>query len=99
VRPVVERRAWLVAFGFGLVHGFGFAGALGELGLPGQSRLVALVGFNAGVELGQLACVVAVMPLLFAARRHAAYARWVMPLASLAIAAVAAVWCWERIAG
>lgn len=99
VRPVVERRTWLVAFTFGLVHGFGFAGALGELGLPEQSRLAALVGFNAGVELGQLACVAAVMPLLFAWRRRAAYARVAMPLASIAIAGVAATWCWERLVG
>ena len=97
VRPVVERRTWLVAFAFGLVHGFGFAGALGELGLPAEARLAALVGFNAGVELGQLAAVAAVLPLLYAWRRQAAYARVVLPLASLLIAGVAAMWCWERL--
>jgi hypothetical protein len=99
VRPVDERRTWLVAFAFGLVHGFGFAGALGELGLPTQARFAALVGFNAGVELGQLAAVAAVMPLLFALRRRAMYSRVVMPLASLAIAGVAAMWCWQRVVG
>jgi HupE / UreJ protein len=99
VRPVVERRTWMVAFVFGLVHGFGFAGALGEFGLPADSRLAALVGFNAGVELGQLAAVAAVLPLLHAWRRRTAYARVVMPLVSLLIAAVAARWCWERLAG
>jgi hypothetical protein len=97
VRPVVERRTWLVAFGFGLVHGFGFAGALGELGLPADARLAALVGFNAGVELGQLATVAAVLPLLYLLSRRLAYARVVLPLASLAIAGVAASWCWERL--
>ncbi|MEO6382936.1 MAG: HupE/UreJ family protein, partial [Thermomonas sp.] len=53
--PMVTRRVWLVGFGFGLVHGFGFAGALSELGLPTGARLASLVGFNLGVEIGQMA--------------------------------------------
>lgn len=66
---MVTRRAWVVGFGFGLIHGFGFAGALGELGLPTTTRLLALLGFNAGVELGQLVVVCAVLPGLFLLRR------------------------------
>lgn len=50
-------RPWIPAFGFGLLHGFGFAGALGAIGLPEHARLTALLGFNLGVELGQLTFV------------------------------------------
>lgn len=97
--PVVTRRIWLVAFAFGLVHGFGFAGALGELGLPREARLASLLGFNLGVELGQLAVVAALLPLLFLLRRPAWYARVAMPLGSLAIAGVAGNWLLERLGG
>ncbi|WP_457097972.1 HupE/UreJ family protein [Lysobacter sp. P5_B9] len=97
VRPLITRRAWVVGFGFGLIHGFGFAGALGELGLPTTTRLLALVGFNAGVELGQLVVVCAVLPGLFLLRRARWYAGTAMPLLSLGICAVAATWLWQRV--
>jgi hypothetical protein len=61
--------AWLPAFAFGLLHGFGFAGVLGEIGLPEESRLSGLLGFNLGVEAGQLAFVLPVAALALAARR------------------------------
>lgn len=97
--PVVVRRLWLVAFSFGLVHGFGFAGALSELGLPDGARLAALVGFNVGVEIGQLMVVVVVLPLLFLMARRRWYARIAMPLASLAISALATYWLFVRLRG
>lgn len=96
LRPVVTRRLWIVALGFGLVHGFGFAGALGELGLPDKDRLLSLVAFNLGVELGQLAVVAVVLPLLFVVRKRAWYSRLAMPVASLAIAALGAWWLVAR---
>lgn len=96
LRPVVTRRLWIVALGFGLVHGFGFAGALGELGLPDKDRLLSLVAFNLGVELGQLVVVAVVLPLLFVVRNWAWYSRWAMPVASLAIAALGASWLVAR---
>lgn len=99
VRPLVTQRLWLVGFAFGLIHGFGFAGALGELGLPDRERLTALLSFNVGVELGQIAVVAAALPLLVAVRDRRWYARWVMPALSLAIAALAAYWLWERLSG
>ena len=99
VRPVVHQRLWVVGFVFGLIHGFGFAGALSELGLPDNARLLALLGFNLGVELGQLAVVVVLLPLLYLLRNQRAYVRWVMPAASLAIAALAGWWILERVAG
>ena len=66
---LTERRPWIVPFGFGLVHGFGFADALRDLGLGRAQLVIPLVGFNAGVELGQLAAVALVLPLAFWVRR------------------------------
>lgn len=99
VFPLVIRRLWLVGFGFGLIHGFGFAGALGELGLPQGARLQALVGFNLGVELGQLVVVALLLPLLFAVRNRPWYRKACLPIASIAIACLAAFWLWVRIRG
>ena len=96
--PVVVRRLWLAAFGFGLVHGLGFAGALLETGLPRQSRLAALLGFNAGVEAGQLAVVGIALPLLFALRRSPGYATWVVRGGSLLVALLAVDWLVRRLA-
>ena len=95
--PVVRRHVWIAGFGFGLVHGFGFAGALGELGLPEGARLQALIGFNLGVEIGQLAVVALLLPILFCVRKKRWYAGYAMPLASLAIACLAAIWLSQRI--
>ncbi len=99
LHPLVTRRIWAVAFVFGLVHGFGFAGALGELGLPTGARLQALLGFNLGVEMGQLAVVAVVLPVLFAVRRKGWYSKIVLPSASLAIAGLAAWWLYARVIG
>jgi HupE / UreJ protein len=63
LRPVVSRR-WLVSFGFGLVHGFGFSSALRELGLSTHGLLLSLFGFNAGVEVGQALVVAVALPAL-----------------------------------
>ncbi len=69
VDPEPVRRVWLVAFGFGLLHGFGFAGALRETGLPRGALAEALFSFNVGVEIGQLAFVVVGLALLTMAAR------------------------------
>ena len=99
VRPLITRRVWMVSFGFGLVHGFGFAGALSELGLPKDARLASLFGFNVGVEIGQLAVVAVLLPVLFALRGHRWYARVAMPVISIMIAALASWWLVRRLAG
>ncbi len=94
--PMVRDRAWSVAFLFGLIHGFGFAGVLGDLGLTGGSLARALVGFNLGVEVGQLAIVSVFLPLSYALRTTWGY-RWLgLRLGSAAIVALAAVWLTER---
>lgn len=96
LRPVLHRRLWLLTFGFGLIHGMGFAGALRELGLPDDARLLALVAFNLGVELGQLAIVCVVLPAIFALRHSASYRRYGLPALSAAIIAVALLWFVQR---
>jgi len=94
--PLVAERRWAVAFAFGLIHGFGFASVLTDLGLPQGALLLALVGFNLGVEVGQLAIVGAFLPLAFALRGSWFYRRLVLTGGSAAIVLVAAVWLAER---
>ena len=88
----------LTAFGFGLLHGFGFASALQGLEAGRASLALALAGFNLGVEAGQLVIVAAAMPLLLYLARRSVYASRVVPGVSLAIAALGAGWIWERAA-
>jgi hypothetical protein len=96
LRPLVWRRRWLLAFGFGLIHGFGFASVLGELGLPQGLRVLSLLAFNLGVELGQLAIVLVAVPLAYVLRATRFYRVGVLRVGSLAVAAVAAWWFFER---
>jgi hypothetical protein len=96
VYPLLERRLWMIAFLFGLIHGFGFASVLKDLGLPRESLLLALVSFNLGVEAGQLAIVTALMPVAFALRQSWFYRRLTLAAGSLVIVAVACVWFVER---
>ena len=94
--PVVANGRWIAAFGFGLLHGFGFAGALGDLGLPAGSLALSLAGFNLGVEAGQLAIVCLFLPLAFALRSTWTYRRVVLAGGSVASAAIATLWLVER---
>ncbi len=94
--PMMTSRRWMVAFGFGLIHGFGFAAVLTDLGLPQNSLLLSLVGFNVGVEIGQLAIVGAFLPLAYLIRRSWSYPRLVLTGGSLAVIAIAIVWFTER---
>jgi len=94
--PIVASGRWIAAFGFGLLHGFGFAGALHDLGLPAGSLALSLAGFNLGVEAGQLAIVLVFLPLAFLSRSTWAYRRLVFGGGSLVTAAIASVWLVER---
>ncbi len=96
VWPLFQGRRWGVAFVFGLIHGFGFASVLADLGLPQDALVLALVGFNLGVELGQLAIVLAFLPVAFLLRASLFYRRGVLVAGSLLIALVAAAWFLER---
>ena len=92
------RHRWLLTFGFGLVHGFGFATVLREVGLPKTGLVASLVSFNVGVEIGQLCIVAMVFPLLAiaATRSIATYRRLVLQCGSGVIVALGVMWFVER---
>ena len=94
--PVCYSRRWLVAFVFGLVHGLGFANVLADLGLPKGSLAVGLLGFNLGVEVGQLAIVAGFLPLAYRLRHSPFYRRLAFGMGSAVIALIAALWLVER---
>ena len=94
--PIVLGRRWVVAFCFGLIHGFGFASVLTDLGLPSGVLALALVGFNLGVEVGQIAIVAIFLPVAYLLRRTWLYRSLVLVGGSSAIVAVAALWFVER---
>jgi hypothetical protein len=96
LRPFLPGRAWVMAMTFGLVHGLGFAGALSNLMLPRHARGLALASFNVGVELGQLAVVALMLPLLYGSSRRSWYPRLVMGAGSVVIAWLAVIWMLER---
>jgi HupE / UreJ protein len=96
LRPFIPGPRWSMAFVFGLVHGFGFASVLIDLNLPTDTLAVSLVGFNLGVEIGQLAVVGALLPLAYVARHTTVYPRRVVWLGSFAIAMVASGWLVDR---
>jgi len=96
IYPVFRGRVWLVVFGFGLFHGFGFASVLGEMAIPGKFLALSLFGFNVGVELGQVAVIALVFPVLFLARRGKGYAFPVVQLAALGLIAISLYWFTER---
>lgn len=89
-------RRWMVSFLFGLVHGFGFASTLATLGLPSRNLALALLGFNLGVEAGQMLVVAFLLPLLLWVRRWQWEPRLVRA-ASLTVAAVGFAWFVERL--
>jgi hydrogenase/urease accessory protein HupE len=96
---LTERAPWVVAFSFGLLHGFGFAGALSEVGLPDNAIPLALFTFNVGVEAGQLVFVGAIVALRWIAARSSLHAGdWLAPATAYGIGSVAAFWTIERIA-
>jgi HupE / UreJ protein len=94
--PFVTRRVWLIAFAFGFVHGLGFASALYGLQLPPLSMAASLGGFNVGVELGQEAIVLLIMPVAFLLRRTSFYRDGVLRWGSVIIIALATGWLIQR---
>jgi hydrogenase/urease accessory protein HupE len=94
---IAVRRPWAVAFVFGLLHGFGFAGALAEIGLPQGAIPSALFLFNLGIETGQLVFVALVYPAVLLARHwRPLWPRWATPLPVYCVGAVAGFWWLQR---
>jgi hypothetical protein len=100
IRPLVTRRLWLIAFGFGQVHGLGFGTGLADLALPRHTLLLALLGFNLGVEVGQLVLVGLFFGMVWALRRlDVTWPQWAAPVPASVIAIIAGVWFIERAFG
>lgn len=96
---IAARSPWIVAFAFGLLHGFGFAGALSEVGLPGAHIPLALLFFNLGVEAGQLLFIAAVLALAWLGRRLTARRpRWLELVLPYFIGTAAMFWMFQRVA-
>ncbi len=96
LRGTIESKRWVMAFCFGLIHGFGFASVLADLGLPQGALVLALVGFNLGVEVGQLAIVAVFLPVAFLLRGTGFYRRGVLTFGSGLIALIALWWFVQR---
>ncbi|MGC1217492.1 MAG: HupE/UreJ family protein [Phormidesmis sp.] len=94
--PIFKGRAWLIIFLFGLFHGFGFADVLGELGVTSQHTALSLFGFNLGVELGQLAIIAVIFPILYLLRAQWFYAPFVLKTGGLLLGAMSLYWFIER---
>lgn len=98
VKPIFGGHRGIVTFLFGLIHGFGFAGVLGELDLPPVQFAWALFQFNLGIELGQLFIVSIAVSCLFLFRQNGRYPRWVIQGGSAAAIGIGALWLIERTA-
>lgn len=85
-----------MAFAFGLIHGFGFASAFADLGLPQGALVLALIGFNGGVEIGQLTIVAVFLPLAFWLRKTKFYRVGVLTGGSIIVATLATWWLLQR---
>ena len=95
IRPIFNSKDWVIAFVFGLFHGFGFASVLGELGFKGEYLSLSLFGFNLGVELGQVVIILAIFPVLYFMRKLKLYPKFMLWLSILLIV-VSLYWLVER---
>ncbi|MDH3959202.1 MAG: HupE/UreJ family protein, partial [Actinomycetota bacterium] len=98
LKPIFANKEWIIAFVFGLFHGFGFAGLLSDLGLTQSRQFVSLLGFNLGIELGQALIILMIFPALYIARRTRAYVP-AMRVGSVLLIAIASVWVLDRALG
>lgn len=91
------KRLMLMTVAFGLLHGLGFAGALSELGLSKSHQLTSIIGFNLGVEIGQIAIILVAIPLLLLLNKHEKVRKLLVPFVSIAIFLLGILWVWQRI--
>jgi hypothetical protein len=91
------KRLMLMTVGFGLLHGLGFAGALNELGLSKSNQLTSILGFNLGVEIGQLVIILVAIPILWLLNKRNKLKAILVPAIALSIFLLGIVWVWQRI--
>lgn len=96
IKPIFKMRDWIIAFIFGLFHGFGFASVLSDLGLTGEFLTLSLLGFNVGVEIGQLVIIAAIFPFLYFIRKRDFYPKFLIFMSGLLII-ISLYWCIERV--
>ena len=95
ITPILKSKEWMIAFGFGLFHGFGFASVLGEKGLGGDFMVYSLLGFNIGVELGQVLIICMIFPFLFLMRKLKIYPV-IIKYGSMLLILISIYWFIER---
>jgi len=96
IRPIFKGRDWVIAFVFGLFHGFGFASVLADLGLTNDFLTISLLGFNVGVELGQLIIIALIFPVLYLLRNRKIYNK-ILVYGSVILIVVSLYWFIERV--
>jgi len=96
IRPIFKGRDWVIAFVFGLFHGFGFASVLADLGLTNDFLTISLLGFNVGVELGQLVIIALIFPILYLLRKRKIYNK-ILVYGSVILIIVSLYWFIERV--
>jgi len=96
--PIFKHKEWLIAFIFGLFHGFGFAGVLAEKGMSGEFMAYTLFGFNIGVEIGQVLIILLVFPILFLIRKMK-ITPYIIILGSVFLIIMSLIWTFERATG
>ncbi len=95
IKPIFKLKDWIIAFIFGLFHGFGFASVLGDLGLTNEFLTLSLLGFNVGVEIGQLVIIAAIFPILYLIRKLKFYPKFLVYL-SIVLIMISLYWFIER---
>jgi len=96
IRPIFNTKEWIIAFAFGLFHGFGFASVLGEKGLAGEFVSLSLLGFNVGVEIGQALIVMGIFPVLYLLRKLKVYPK-ILTYGSVLLILISLHWVVERL--
>lgn len=96
IKPIFKGRDWVIAFVFGLFHGFGFASVLGDIGLKDEFLVYSLLGFNIGVEIGQLVIIAAIFPVLYLIRKRKSYPK-ILVAGSVFLILASIYWIIERV--
>jgi hypothetical protein len=97
IHPILPRLRWQIAFLFGLIHGLSFASVLGPMRLPPLGFALALGSFNIGVEAGQIALALLLVPIAFVLRHESVYCRLISPGVSACALFLASVWFLDRV--